>query len=157
MFKRFVPLAMLAGLVFLVAAACGSDPEPTATPLRSSPPTIPPVPAATTATATPLPSDSGGQTGTPVAVNLQDPGGSGAYMFDPSELTFSVGETVTFTLSSETEFHTFTVTDDAIEIDVDMDSGTTQTFSFTFDQAGTFELICIPHERLGMVGTITVR
>ena len=142
MLKRFVPLVMLAGLVFLVAAACSSDPEPTATPARSSPPTIPPAPAATTATATPLPSsDSGGQTGTAFAVSLQDPGGSGAYLFDPSELTFSVGETVTFTLSSETEFHTFTVTDDSIDIDVDVDGGATQTVSFTFDQAGTFELI----------------
>ena len=157
MFKRFVPLAMLVGLVFLVAAACGSDPEPTATPSRSSPPTIPPVPAVTTATTTPPPSESGGQTGTAFAVSLQDPGGSGEYRFGPSEFTFSVGETVTFTLSSETEFHTFTVTDDTVDIDVDVDSGATETVSFTFNQAGTFQLICIPHERLGMVGTITVR
>ena len=43
------------------------------------------------------------------------------------------------------------------DIDVVVDSGATETVTFTFDQAGTFQLICIPHERLGMVGTITVR
>ncbi|MCH7744555.1 MAG: cupredoxin domain-containing protein [Chloroflexi bacterium] len=159
MFKRFVPVVMLAGLVFLVAAACSSDPEPVATPARSSPATIPPVPAASTATETD--SETNGQTddqeGTPIAVSLQDPGGTGEYRFGPSEFTFSVGETVTFTLSSDTEFHTFTVTNDEIDIDVDVDSGATETVTFTFDQAGTFQLICIPHERLGMVGTITVR
>ena len=160
MHKRIIPLVMLAGLVFLAAAACGGDSEPTATPAaRSSPPTIPQVPAATVATETG--DQTGGQTdsqgGTPIDISLQDPGKSGEYKFSPSELTFSVGETVTFTLSSETEFHTFTVDDDRIDIDVDVDSGATETVSFTFDQAGTFKLICIPHSRLGMVGTITVR
>lgn len=155
MFKRFVPLVMLMGLIFLIAAACSGGSEPTATPARSSPPTIPPVPAATTATATPPPADSGGQSGTAFTVNLQDPGKSGDYMFSPSELSFSVGETVSFTLASETEFHTFTV--DELGIDVSIDPGATQTLSFTFDTPGTYQLICIPHERLGMVGTITVR
>lgn len=172
MFKRFVPIVMLVGLVFLVAAACSSDPEPTATPARSSPPTIPPVPTAATATETD--SETNGQTddqeGTPIAVSLQDPGGSGEYKFESSdpnfsvvgedehvEITFSVGETVTFTLSGETEFHTFTVTNDEIDIDVDVESGETETVTFTFDQAGTFQLICIPHERLGMIATIIVR
>ena len=159
MFKRFVPIVMLVGLVFLVAAACSSDPEPTATPARSSPPTIPPVPTAATATeqAGPTVGPTVVPNGTLVDISLQDIGGSGEYKFNPSEFTFSVGETVTFTLSSETEFHTFTVTDDTVDIDVDVDSGATETVSFTFNQAGTFQLICIPHERLGMVGTITVR
>ena len=76
-------------------------------------------------------------------------------MFDPSQFTFDVGDRVTFTLWGETEFHTFTVGD--LDIDVDVDEGTTETFSFTFDQPGTFQLICIPHEALGMTGTITVK
>lgn len=90
-----------------------------------------------------------------IEVNLEDLGGSGSYMFDPSQFTFDVGDRVTFTLWGETEFHTFTVGD--LDIDVDVDEGTTETFSFTFDQPGTFQLICIPHEALGMTGTITVK
>ncbi len=93
--------------------------------------------------------------GTRVQVTAEDIGGSGAYAFDPDELTFSVGETVEFTITSETEFHTFTV--DELGIDEPIRGGETAVVTFTFDTAGTFELICIPHRALGMVGTITVR
>ncbi|MCH8206425.1 MAG: c-type cytochrome [Chloroflexi bacterium] len=93
--------------------------------------------------------------GTLVDVNLEDPGGSGSYAFGPSELVFSVGDTVTFKLTSEAEFHTFTV--DELGIDVSVIGNEQATLTFTFQEPGTFELICIPHETLGMVGTITVR
>ena len=88
-------------------------------------------------------------------VNLQDPSGSGSYVFDPDELSFSVGETVTFDLTSEKEFHTFTVTD--LGINVAVNAGETQTLEFTFDKAGTYNLICVPHQELGMVGTVSVQ
>ena len=79
---------------------------------------------------------------------------SGSYAFDPSELVFSVGDTVTFSLTSEAEFHTFTV--DELGIDEAVIAHEEATLTFTFQKTGTFELICIPHETLGMVGTITV-
>lgn len=96
-------------------------------------------------------------------VGLLDPGGTGnqvdpdgsGYVFDPSEFNFSVGETVSFILTAETEFHTFTV--DELGIDVGVDPGETETLTFTFDEAGEYYLYCIPHESLGMTGTITVR
>ncbi len=84
-----------------------------------------------------------------------DPANGGEYEFRPSEFTFTTGQTVEFVLRSESEFHTFTV--DALDIDVSVEGGQTQRFTHTFNQAGTFELICIPHESLGMVGQITVR
>ena len=91
-----------------------------------------------------------------VCVTLKDPGGPGSeYAFDPSELTFGLGETVTLVLRSETQFHTFTV--DALGIDIDVDPGEIVTLTFTFDKAGTYDLICIPHQALGMTGSITVR
>ena len=76
-------------------------------------------------------------------------------MFDPSEFTFSVGDTITLQLTAEGEFHTFTVDD--LGIDVSVEPGQPAALTFTFDRAGTFDLICIPHEFQGMVGTITVR
>lgn len=132
------PLFVLVGITVLVIAACGGGqaPTPTVTP--------PPTPAPPCAPAAP---------GT-VSVNLEDLGGSGAYTFDPSEFSFDVGDTVAFTLCAETEFHTFTVGD--LEIDVDVDGGKTERLIYTFDKAGTYDLICIPHQALGMVGTITV-
>ena len=89
-----------------------------------------------------------------VKVINRDQSGSGEYRFDPSELTFKVGQEVTFALFAQTEFHTFTV--DELGIDVSIDAGTTELFTFEFAKAGTYKLICIPHETLGMTGQIVV-
>jgi plastocyanin len=83
-----------------------------------------------------------------------DPGGSGSYWFEPMDFTFSVGQTVKFILTSENEFHTFTV--DALGIDQNVDVGETAEITHTFTEAGSFDLICIPHQFVGMVGTISV-
>ena len=160
--RILLALAILSVITALAAMACGGGtttasalvaPYPT-TPPRLSP--SPPPPAPTVAVPTPDASSSGQAAGgTPFTVNLEDIGGSGEYKFDPTDMTFSVGETVTFTLTSETEYHTFDVED--LEIGVEVDAGDLQTFTFTFDEAGTYELICIPHLTQGMVGTITVQ
>ena len=89
-----------------------------------------------------------------VKIVNEDPGGSGKYQFSTSELTFSVGDTATFQVSAETEFHTFEV--DELGISKEMEAGQTIEFEVTFDKAGTFKLYCVPHEALGMTGTITV-
>lgn len=88
-------------------------------------------------------------------VNMEDPTGSGEYVFDPADIAFSSGETVTLALTSEREFHTFTVPE--LDIDIAVDAGETKAVVLTFDEPGSYQLICIPHEALGMVGTITVR
>ena len=86
------------------------------------------------------------------AIN-KDPGGSGKYEFSPSEITFNGGQKVTFELTSETEFHTFTVED--LDIDEALGSGETVKLEFTFDRAGEFELKCLAHPQ--MTGLITVQ
>ncbi len=90
-----------------------------------------------------------------VDVNMEDPGKSGEYVYDPAELTFERGEQVTLVISSEGEFHTFTV--EELEIDVHVDAWKTKALTYTFDKPGTYELVCTPHETLGMTGVITVR
>ena len=77
------------------------------------------------------------------------------YVFNPADITVNVGETVTLKLTSENEFHSFTVDD--LGIDVEVDAGETEEITFTFSEAVTYELICIPHESLGMVGKIIVQ
>ena len=132
-----------AGLVVLLALSCGGDtpaPAPTAT--------------SQSATAQPAPQPTQPPAGDVVRVENQDIGGSGEYKFVPDEFSFEVGETVTFEMSAETEYHTFTVDD--LEIDEDMDAGETIAFSYTFDRAGRFEIICIPHQAFGMTGLIVV-
>ena len=138
-----------------LAAACGGDgADPTPDSGRTSPP---PPPAAPQATPTPKPAPvdggNGGDEGTPITVVNEDVGGSGQYAFNPADMSFTVGETVTFTLTAETEFHTFTVED--LGIDESLEAGETRKFTFVFKEAGSFDLICLAHP--DMTGTITVR
>ncbi len=159
MLKRLIPLVIIGVILSLAAVACGGDgdSDPTATPGQSSPS---PVPAAPTATAASGGSNGSSQTtaqpgGMTVEVLNRDNGGSGKYAFEPADFTFKVGDTVTFVMTAETEFHTFTVDD--LDIDEAVSSGDTVEFTVTFDKAGEFHLFCIPHEALGMEGTIKVQ
>ena len=76
-------------------------------------------------------------------------------MFDPEVIEVANGETITFEMTSQGEFHSFTV--DKLGIDVEVEAGETQNLTFTFDKPGTYDLICIPHETLGMVGKIILQ
>ncbi len=131
-------------LVVVALAACGSNGDGT-----EEAETAPSVSDSQASQAPARPLTSG-----VVRVINRDQGGSGEYRFDPSQLRFEVGQEVTFSLSGETEFHTFTV--EALGIDVSMDVGETVEYTYTFDTAGTFKLTCIPHEALGMTGEIVV-
>ena len=121
-------------------------------PLNGPPPRPTPTPPPQACSAGPAAAGVASRT---VEVNLEDPRGSGEYRFDPSQLTFDVGETVTFVLTAENEFHTFTV--GGLDIDVGVDGGEPKTLTCTFDKPGTFPLICIPHQARGMTGTVEVR
>ncbi len=154
--KRLATLTFMVCALFSVMLACG-QPAPTepskVTIQRASPPIPPPAP-------TVAPDDANGDdapalVGAPFTVRLNDNGGAGPFAFDPLDLTFSVGEIVNFTLIGEDAFHTFTVPD--LDIDVEVEAGETVGLDFVFEVAGTYELTCIPHEALGMVGTITVQ
>lgn len=156
MYKRLLTSALLMGAVCMVLAACGGsggDSTPAAAE-RASPPIPPAAPAASSegpASGGPSAPVAGG---TAVSVGLNDAGGPGPFEFAPNDFTFKRGETVNFSFVGESQFHTFTVSD--LGIDVEVDGGASVDFSFTFDTPGTYTLICIPHEALGMVGTITV-
>lgn len=158
MFKRLISVAVLAGVLSLTVVACNESPKPGNDPVsRLSPPPPPAAPSMTTtlnaevsACKTPEEGDD-----TTVSVSLEDLGGSGEYKFGPSDFTFSVGETVTFELTSETEFHTFTLDD--FGIDESVEAGETVSCTVSFDDTGIFPLICIPHELDGMLGTIVIQ
>ena len=147
---RLVAIALVTVAALTVFAACGSDTEtPPPVSQRASPPIPPPKPPVS-------PTPANGAVAPPgLTVELKDNGGLGPFEFDPVDLTFDAGEAVSFTFTSESQLHTFTVDD--LGIDVSVDGGETVGFSFTFDKPGTYEVICIPHEALGMVGTITVQ
>ena len=157
MVKKSIPLIILVGLVSILIAACGGNPEPMPTPFtRTSPSPLPAAPtpsAADVAPETQAPIVS--EEGKPVRVELLDADGRGPFAFSPYDLKFSAGETITFTFDAEATFHTFTI--DELGIDVSVEADNPETLTFTFDEPGTYQLICIPHELLGMVGTIIVQ
>lgn len=95
--------------------------------------------------------------------------GSDDSKFTPATVTISKGGTVTWTNSSTTMQHS--VTADPVKAvnkaDVQLPSGVQPwdsgliapggTYSHTFDVSGTYKYFCIPHESLGMVGTVVVQ
>lgn len=153
--KRLAALTLMACAIFTVIVACGqpAPTEPSEMVIRRASPPIPP-PAPTVA---PDASGEGAEVlvGTPFTVRMIDNGGAGPFAYEPVDLTFSVGEIVNFTFIGEDAFHTFTVSD--LDIDVEVEAGETTGLDFKFEVAGTYELICIPHEALGMIGTITIQ
>ena len=92
---------------------------------------------------------------TEVRVGLNEVRATDSFVFEPADFTFDIGETVRFVLSSKQEFHTFTMRE--LGVDVAVNARETRDLWYTFDQLGVFELVCIPHEQLGMIGTVTVR
>ena len=163
-FMLHMKIVLLTTLVaaLSIVAACGGDVppkgnhdavKPAPIPASQQPSSATPVAAPAAAPPVADSSTSSAAAGREVIVELKDDGGD--YAFAPAELAFSVGETVTFKMTSQNEFHSFTVDD--LGIDMEVEAGETGTLNFTFDKAGTYEVICIPHESLGMVGTITVQ
>ncbi len=160
--KKLVLFVVLIGIVTPVVA-CGENVppkgnhdavKPAPVPASQQPVTAPPVAAPTTGPVVATKSGSSGALADRVvSVGLQDE--SANYVFDPGQLTFAKGETVTIELTSQNEFHSFTV--DSLGLDVEVEAGESTSVTYTFDTAGTYDLICIPHESLGMVGTITVQ
>jgi plastocyanin len=98
-------------------------------------------------------------------------GPDGDFVFDPENITVSVGETVTWEFESASHnvsawpdmnekvsipdgadgFGTMDKGGDAFAL---VDEG--ETFEHTFDTAGEFTYVCVPHAGSDMVGTVTV-
>ena len=166
MIRRLVGGALFVGLLF-ATYACGVNVPP-----KGSHDEVKPAPIASTssnqsssavvvappsASPSQSPSDNSESSSTPsdYSLDIAMNDANAKYVFNPADITVNVGETVTLKLTSENEFHSFTVDD--LGIDVEVDAGETEEITFTFSEAGTYELICIPHESLGMVGKIIVQ
>lgn len=85
------------------------------------------------------------------------------YRFEPGTnqpIQIQAGQTVRFNLSSPDVYHTFTIkrSEDASErlFSLDVYPGDPVSGVWTPSEAGSYYLFCIPHEGLGMVGTIEV-
>ena len=80
-------------------------------------------------------------------------GREGSYEYDPNEMTFSAGQTITFSLVGNDDTHTFTIED--LDVDEFLEQNETRSITVAFNTAGTYKLTCIPHPE--MKGTIVVQ
>jgi plastocyanin len=86
--------------------------------------------------------------GQEVTVRMED------NFFDPATITVGPGTTVTWVQSGNNP-HTTTSYGGLWDSGL-IEGGSGGTFSFTFEEPGTYDYFCIPHEDLGMVGSVTV-
>lgn len=160
--KKLLTTVAILG-TFSIVIACGENTppkgshepvKPAAVPAAQQPSSAPPSAAPVTSSSSSSSSAaSSAAADKELAITLQDENGD--YAYNPGEITVRTGETVKFTLTAQGEFHTFTVDD--LGIDLEVEPGDTQSITFTFDEPGSYDLICIPHESLGMVGKIIVQ
>ena len=141
--KSVLAMFLLVLIVGLVAGACGSS-DPTAVP------TAVPVPTNTATVEATQPPTDGPVSGEVVNITLTE----NPWTFQPDGIDLKVGTTYALTFNVPGEFHTFTVDD--LDLDISISAGEQVVFEFTPTQAGTFELICLPHMGLGMVGEVRI-
>jgi plastocyanin len=83
-----------------------------------------------------------------VTANMED------NFFDQANMTVEPGTTVTWVQSGKNP-HTTTSYDGLWDPGM-IESGSNVTFSFTFEKPGIYDYYCMPHESLGIVGSVTV-
>ena len=88
------------------------------------------------------------------AANIQM-GSGGNLVFEPNEITISVGESVTI-VNGDLPPHNFVVADHPELSHPDLAFTGGESFDVTFDTAGDYEFQCEPHAGAGMKGVIHV-
>ena len=143
----FLGIVLLAVLTLGIAACGGGVEDPTPTPTA----TIAPTPTQSTDGGDMT--DGGAATGAVVnIINSEKP-----YLFNPDSFDFQVGTTYVLTFAPVAEFHTFTVEELGLNINIFPGDPLKVEFTPTADQVGTFNLFCVPHQAVGMVGEVTVQ
>ena len=83
-------------------------------------------------------------------------GSGGMLVFEPCELTISVGDTVTF-VNNELPPHNVMFTDHEELSHSDLAFTSGESFDVTFEKAGDYNFQCDPHAGAGMKGVIHVQ
>ena len=75
--------------------------------------------------------------------------------FNPESITINEGDSVNFLWSGELLPHN-SVEENGVFDSGDAEEDVDYTYTFDFDQAGTYDFFCEPHQSVGMKGVITV-
>ena len=165
--RTFVELSATAGALAATGALAGCIADPDVTETEGAGETETDGEGATTSTEDGggTATEGGGGGGTTVAA-----GPNGELVFDPEEVTIGVGETVTWEFESPGH-NVSAVPEDSDEVSIPdgaepfatYESGNEfdtvpegETFEHTFETAGTYTYVCVPHVSAGMIGTVVV-
>jgi plastocyanin len=156
----------LVALLALSAACGGGDeqaaPATTDAPAASGTPTVEVAPtAATTAPGGSVTPDAGGQVH---EVSMVSTNGGAAGEFQPKTITVKKGDVIRWTMADGMVMHdvSFSQADSnpagfTAPADSPYLTQQGQTFELKIDfEPGTYNYVCIPHEMMGMTGSITV-
>ena len=77
------------------------------------------------------------------------------FAYDPSGMFISEGTEVTWEWDHDGDSHTVTH-DNGDEFDSGLISGAGETFTHTFDDTGTYLMVCTPHAGVGHLGAVVV-
>lgn len=75
--------------------------------------------------------------------------------FVPKDIAAKAGDVTIEMRNTGKAPHTFT-NKEQLKVDVNADAGKSATIKLTGVKAGTYKIVCIYHESVGMVGTLTV-
>lgn len=83
-----------------------------------------------------------------------DVGAGNGLEYDPAHITVDVGTTVVWEWTGQGGGHDVAAENGEFESDLVDEAG--HTFEHTFDDPGTYEYVCTPHQTSGMVGSVEV-
>ena len=138
--SRPIPSLLLAALLALALAACGTSESSPSSAASEAPPSTS---QATSAEPSPSASEAASDE---VRVSLEN------FAFDPAELTIAAGTEVTF-LNADSATHTVTEGVDGTAVDdpiINVELAGNQAESFTFDEPGTYDITCLFHPSMHM-------
>ena len=147
--KKGAIFGLITGASLALVLACGGGESTTTT---SSPTQVPTKVAETSSAASATTSSSGAAD---ITIEMQDVPG---YAYLPADIEMNAGETYNIRLVGSDEFHTWSLADGngGWIANISLNPNAEQTVSFTAPAAGTYEIICLPHQANDMVGTLTV-
>jgi len=131
---------------------------PDGTPTSTGTPTLTGTP---TPTGTPTATETPALSPTPDVAQVVSVAADGEFRFDPDDFEIATGDTVRWTWAAGGHNVRATSTpsgsDWAGTPGGDGETyGSDYTYEYTFDVAGEYDYVCIPHESLGMTGSFTV-
>jgi halocyanin-like protein len=89
------------------------------------------------------------------AVTVDVGAGSNGFLFGPPAIAIDAGTTVTWEWTGQGGTHNVVAEDGSFDSG-SAEQGSDVTFEHTFEESGTHQYVCEPHESLGMVGAVHV-